>query len=111
MRADELHEHTPKHIGHVNDQSILVTTEIEDHAIVAHEIDRDAELAFYRAWAGPARFRNRCEPGSQRSFCLRMPLPELPKRPAGNDLHKLSISCHQNDDNHADSSDSLRLAA
>ena len=47
MVADKLHEKTAECEGHVDDQPILVAAEIEDHPIVAHEIDGGPELALY----------------------------------------------------------------
>ncbi len=39
MVADKLHEKTAECEGHMDDQPIFVAAEIEDHPIVAHEID------------------------------------------------------------------------
>jgi hypothetical protein len=45
--ADELHEHAAESIRHVNDQPVFVPAEIEDHSVVANEIDGVAELPLY----------------------------------------------------------------
>jgi hypothetical protein len=55
MVADKLHEKTAECEGHVDDQPILVAAEIEDHPIVAHEIDGGPELALYLGWVRPVR--------------------------------------------------------
>jgi hypothetical protein len=47
MSADELHEHAAESIRHVNDQPVFVPAEIEDHSVVANEIDGVAELPLY----------------------------------------------------------------
>jgi len=53
MSADELHKHAAESIRHVDDQPIFVAAEIEDHSVVAHEIDGVAELLFYLGRIGP----------------------------------------------------------
>jgi hypothetical protein len=55
MGSNELHEHAAEPVRHVDDQSVLVAAEIEDHAVVANEIDGSTELPFDLVWALPAR--------------------------------------------------------
>jgi hypothetical protein len=55
MGSNELHEHAAEPVRHVDDQSVLVAAEIEDHAAVANEIDGSTELPFDLVWALPAR--------------------------------------------------------
>ena len=69
MSADELHEHAAKRIGHVDDQPIFVAAEIEDHSVVAHEIDGTAELPFYVGRVGPMRLGRNREPCPNCSAC------------------------------------------
>ena len=46
MGSNELHEQAAEPVRHVDDQSVLVATEVEDQAVIADEIDAPAELAF-----------------------------------------------------------------
>jgi hypothetical protein len=109
MGSNELHEQAAEPVRHVNDQSVLVATEVEDHAVVADEVNASAELPFDLVWALPARLAGDGEPDADRSLGLRVTLPEFLQRPAGDHLHaRRSISCHQfGDKNSCQSTSSL----
>jgi hypothetical protein len=96
MGSNELHEQPAEPVRHVNDQSVLVATEVEDLAVVADEVNAPAELPFDLVWALPARLTGDGEPDADRSLGLRMTLPEFLQRPAGDHLHgRRLIPCHQ----------------
>jgi hypothetical protein len=96
MGSNEFHEQAAEPVRRVHDQSVLVTAEVEDHAIATDEIDASAELTFDLVWALPARLTGDGEPDADRCLGLRVTLPEFLQRPAGNHLHgRKSIPCHQ----------------
>jgi hypothetical protein len=92
MRPDEFHQHATECVRHVDDQPVLVAAEVEDHAVVADEIDRGAELPFDGIGVAPASLARQRKPCTDRPFGLRMALPELLQRPAGDHLHGNRIS-------------------
>jgi hypothetical protein len=92
MRPDEFHQHAAECVRHMDDQTVLVAAEVEDHAIVADEIDRGAELPLYGTGIAPTSLARQCEPCADRSFGLRVALPELFQCPAGDHLHGILIS-------------------
>jgi hypothetical protein len=50
MGTDELNERAPELKRDMDDQPLFVATDIKDHPVVAHEIDRTAELPLYLGW-------------------------------------------------------------
>jgi hypothetical protein len=87
MSANELHEHPIERVGNVHDQAILVAADVKDDTIAGHKIDCGAKLTFHVVRTLPASFRRRREPRTQRTLCLRVPLPEFLERPARDNLH------------------------
>jgi hypothetical protein len=67
----------------VDDQSVLVATQVKDDSIVAYEIDGVAELPLDLAWIFPVRFRCYREPSTDRTLSLRVTPPEFPQSPGG----------------------------
>jgi hypothetical protein len=61
----------------MNHNSVFVSANIENKAIVADEVHRCPELPLYLRWTLPLRFRDDREPCPERPFSLGMPLPEL----------------------------------
>jgi hypothetical protein len=80
VRPDELHQDALESIRDVDHQSVLVPTDVENHAIVCDEIDDSAKLPLYVVRTSPLRPADYCVPRAQISFCLRVPLPELSER-------------------------------
>ncbi len=72
----------------MDDKSILVSTEIENHAVIGDEIDRRAELRLHIRRSDPDRRRNARLPVPDRGFRLRVLLPELTQRAARDNLHE-----------------------
>src|SRR4029077_15110797 len=99
MGSDELHEHAAERKGNVNDQPVLVAAEIEDDAIVAHEIDGTAELPIYLGRTLPLCSGGNREPCPDRPLRMRVTCPEFLQCPTGDHLHRENISCHQFGDN------------
>jgi len=50
MCPDEFDQDTPIRIGNVHHEAVLVAPDIEDGAIVRHEIDTAAELCLEVGW-------------------------------------------------------------
>src|SRR5712691_3214937 len=96
MGSHEFDQHAAKSVRDVNDQPILVTAEIEDTAVVPDEIDCRTELTFDIVRASPARLRDHRVPRPRRTFRLRVPLPELLERSAGDHLHSVRNSMSPN---------------
>jgi hypothetical protein len=92
MGSNELHEQPAEPVRHVDDQSVLVATEVEDQAVIADEIDAPAELAFDLVWAVPVGLAGDGEPDADRSLRSRVALPEFLQRPTGNHLHGLRFN-------------------
>ena len=82
MVADKLHEKTAECEGHVDDQPILVAAEIEDHPIVADEIDGGPELALYVGGICPVRRGRNGQPCADRILRPRGENAELSKTSA-----------------------------
>jgi hypothetical protein len=87
MGPDEFDQHAAERVRDMRDQPILVAAEIEDHAVVADEINGRAELALDVRWTGPAGLRHHRKPSARRSLGGRVSLPELLQRPARDHLH------------------------
>src|SRR5712691_6855403 len=100
MRSDELYQHTAERVRRVDDKTVFVAAEIENHAIVADKINSGAELAFDVIRVAPPCVGDKSEPGADRPFSLRMTLPELPERAASNHLHGTSLPCHHFGEKH-----------
>jgi len=62
MGTDELNERAPELKRDMDDQPLFVATDIKDHPVVAHEIDRTAELPLYLGWISPFRLGGSREP-------------------------------------------------
>src|SRR5665213_621351 len=91
MRTDELHQHAAIPISDVNHQAKLVASDIEDHAAISNEINIVSEHFFYVRRSRPLGGCDHAVPGTQRLLRRRMPVPELPQRPARDDLHRRII--------------------
>ena len=76
MCADELHEHTAKFVRDVHDEPVFVAAQVENKAIVAHKVDRGAELPLYLVRITPSRLSRDGEPDTDGPFGLRVALPE-----------------------------------
>lgn len=87
MCSDEFHQYTAKLVGHVDNQPIFVSTEIEDDAIIADEINRRSELSLHFRRVTPLRPLRRGKPQADRLFGLRMTLPKLLESSTGDHLH------------------------
>jgi hypothetical protein len=87
MGSDEFDQSATECIRHMHDQPIFIATNIEDHPIVANEVDRLAELPLDVVWIAPPRFARQREPSADRRLGLRVAAPELFQRPAGDHLH------------------------
>jgi hypothetical protein len=96
MCSDEFHEHAAECVGNVHDQPILVAAEVEDHAVVADEIDSRAELPLDIVRIAPPTFARQREPSADRPLGLRVALPELLQCSAGDHLHEEEISMSPN---------------
>src|SRR5262247_1552424 len=96
MGSNEFDQHAAKKVRDMNDQPILVTTEIEDNAVVANEIDGRTELAFDVVRVSPPRLSNYRVPCARRTFRLLVPPPEPLERPAGDHLHRVKYSMSPN---------------
>ena len=46
MRAHEFHQHPAEPVGHVHDQPVLVAAKIEDHAVVADEVEEGRTIEY-----------------------------------------------------------------
>src|SRR3954451_16967296 len=79
----------------MDDQTKFVPAKIKNDAIVAHKVDRRAELTLDIAGALPTCLGGDREPSTNWAFSLPMPLPELLECPASDDLHRQRIACHQ----------------
>lgn len=80
MRADEFHQHALVGIGNMNDQPVPISGEIENHSIIAYEINGRAELLFYVGGRTPLSLGGGSVPNLHRGFRLWVPLPSLIKR-------------------------------
>jgi hypothetical protein len=87
MSADEFDQYAAEFIRDVDDQAVFVTTKIEDHSVVGDEVYSRAKPTLDVARSLPAFLRYRGKPRTYGPFRLRMPLPELLKRPARDHLH------------------------
>jgi hypothetical protein len=56
-------EHAPECKRHVDDQPVFTAAESKDDPVVAHEIDRTAELPLYLGWISPL-----CLGGNRRRY-------------------------------------------
>jgi hypothetical protein len=92
MCADEFHQHSAERIGHVDDQSKFVAAEVEDHAVIADEVDRRAELSLDIVGIAPPGLARQREPRADRPLGLRMALPEVLQGSAGDHLHRAEFS-------------------
>ena len=111
MRSDEFHQRAAEGVRDVHDQPIFVAAEVEDHAVVADEINRGPELPFHIVGIAPAAFARHGEPGANRPFGLRVALPEFLEGAPGDHLHVRRLACHQFGDNrHPFVSDAIRVA-
>lgn len=86
MSADEFDQGRFELIGKVNDQAILVSADVEDHPVVAHEVYVRSKRCFYVRGSAPRAFRNDLIPVPERSLGLRVLCPESLKRPPGDDI-------------------------
>src|SRR6516164_1066428 len=73
-------------------QPILISTEVEDDAIIANEIHTPTELAFDVGRFLPLRLAGYGEPDADRSLGLRVTLPEFPQSLARDHLHGRSLN-------------------
>jgi len=96
MGADEFHQRAAECVRHMDDQPIFVAAEVEDHAVVADEIDGRAELPLDIVRTAPARLARQREPRADRPLGLRMALPEFLQGSAGDHLHRGEISMSPN---------------
>lgn len=87
MRADEFDKHTAEFVRDVDDQAVLVATEIKDHAVVGDEVYGRAKPTLDIARSLPPLLRHCGKPRAYGTFSLRMPLPELLECPARDHLH------------------------
>jgi hypothetical protein len=96
MGSDELHKQAAEKIGHVDDKSIFIAAQIENHAIVADKVDGRAELPFDLVRISPLLPAGDGKPYADRLLGLRVASPEFLQRPASNHLHGCeAVSCHQ----------------
>lgn len=58
MCADEFDENAFVRIGDMNDEAIFIAADVEDNPIVADEVDRVSEVAFYVRRPQPRGFGN-----------------------------------------------------
>src|SRR5665213_1952897 len=91
MCANELHQHAAIPISDVNHQAKLVAADIEDHAAISNEINIVSEHLLHIRRSGPLGGCDHAVPRAQRLLRRRMPFPELPQRPARDDLHRRII--------------------
>jgi hypothetical protein len=75
-------------IRHVRNQPVFISTEVENHAVIADEIDSGTELTFQVIRAIPTRLGCNRKPSATGSFGLRVSLPELLERLPSDHLHK-----------------------
>jgi hypothetical protein len=87
MRPDEFDQRATERIRDVDDQPIFVAAEVENHPVVANEVDSCAELPFDVVRISPTPFARNGEPSANWALGLRMMFPELLQRPAGDHLH------------------------
>jgi len=84
--ADKLHEKTAEGEGHMDDQPIFVAAEIEDHPVVAHEIDGAPNwrlISVGSAQCAAAAMASHARIGPS----ARGDAPEIPSGPPGDHLH------------------------
>jgi hypothetical protein len=87
MKTDKFHENARKLIRHVDDQPILVPTDIENEPIVTNEVHGCYELVLHVNWTLPLRSCNYRKPRPKRTLRLRMPFPKLLQAAASNHPH------------------------
>lgn len=93
MSTHELDEHPFKPICDVNDQAILVPTDIENDPVVADKIDSFPKTVFDVLGSRPFRLVDERVPCAKGRFGLVMPCPELSQRSFSDDLHAECMRC------------------
>jgi hypothetical protein len=87
VSSDEFHEKPAESVRQVSNKPILVSTEVEDHAVVADKVNGTAELPFDVVWTLPSCLAGNRKPDADRPLGLRVTVPEFLQGPAGDHLH------------------------
>jgi hypothetical protein len=87
MRENPPHIDTTRIKMDDRDQSVLVARDIKDSKFA--DLVRTVIACPHVCKLLPVRLSGDLIPGSQCGFCIRMPGPELPESPEGNNAHAL----------------------
>ncbi len=92
MRSDKLDKNTFERIGYMHDKAVFIAANVENHPVIANEINAGPKHCFHIIWCIPFSFADRQIPGGQWDLGLIMPVPEVPQRFLGDNLHDRHIA-------------------
>ena len=87
MGSNKLHQDAAERVRSANDEPVLVPAEIENDPIITNEVGGRPKLSFDVIRSTPSPSPRHSKPCSDRTFGLRVALPELFERPASDHLH------------------------